>query len=179
MAGAGRKTFVAGNVLTATEVNDYLMDQAVMRFASASARSTALPSPSEGMMSYLDSTNAVEVYNGASWVNVTGTEVPYAMFATRITNAIGTSIAPSEAISTAATVTFPVGRFTVAPLVYLTARSDAALAARCLYTSSSISTNSSQATVYITNANISSTSSVSTAYFDLVAVQMTSGSAAG
>ena len=33
MAGAGAKLFVSGDVLTAAQVNTYLMDQAVMRFA--------------------------------------------------------------------------------------------------------------------------------------------------
>ncbi|MFZ9922849.1 MAG: hypothetical protein ACO3E4_08060, partial [Candidatus Nanopelagicaceae bacterium] len=40
-------------------------------FADAAARTTALTSVlAEGMMSYLQDTNSVEVYNGSSWVNV-------------------------------------------------------------------------------------------------------------
>ena len=42
-----------------------------MVFASSTARTTALSGVlAEGMMSYLQDTNAVEVYNGTSWVNV-------------------------------------------------------------------------------------------------------------
>ena len=41
MAGAGAKLFVSGDVLTAAQVNTYLMDQAVMVFASAAARDAA------------------------------------------------------------------------------------------------------------------------------------------
>ena len=49
MAGAGYKLFNTGDVLLASEVNTYLMQQTVMVFANASARTTALPAqPSTG-----------------------------------------------------------------------------------------------------------------------------------
>jgi hypothetical protein len=71
MAGAGYKLFNTGDVLTAAQVNTYLQEQAVMRFANAAARTTALSGVlAEGMMSYLDDTNSVEVYNGTSWVSI-------------------------------------------------------------------------------------------------------------
>ena len=71
MAGAGYKLFQTGDVLTAAQVNTYLNEQTVMVFASAAARTSALTSVlAEGMMSYLQDTNSVEVYNGSSWVNV-------------------------------------------------------------------------------------------------------------
>lgn len=72
MAGLGRKVFAFNEVLTAADVNGYLMDQSVQRFASAAARETAIPAPSEGMVCYLDDTNQVEVYDGTDWVNFTG-----------------------------------------------------------------------------------------------------------
>lgn len=69
MAGAGFKTFNTGDVLTASDVNTYLMQQTVMVFASAAARTTALgANVAEGMLSYLKDTDQVEVYNGTSWV---------------------------------------------------------------------------------------------------------------
>jgi hypothetical protein len=69
MAGAGYKLFATGDVLTASDVNTYLMQQTVMVFADAAARTTALSGVvAEGMLSYLKDTNAVEVYNGSSWV---------------------------------------------------------------------------------------------------------------
>lgn len=68
MAGLGFRTFVSGEVLTAANVNGYLMEQSVMVFNSASARSAALSSPSEGMVSYLKDTNALQRYDGAAWV---------------------------------------------------------------------------------------------------------------
>jgi hypothetical protein len=70
MAGAGYKLFNTGDVLTAAQVNTYLMEQTVMVFADAAARTTALTGVvSEGMLSYLKDTNAVEVYDGANWVS--------------------------------------------------------------------------------------------------------------
>jgi hypothetical protein len=68
MAGAGYKLFNTGDVLTAAQVNTYLMQQTVMVFANASARTTALSGVlAEGMLSYLQDTNAVEKYDGSSW----------------------------------------------------------------------------------------------------------------
>jgi hypothetical protein len=70
MAGAGFKTFAVGEVLTATNVNTYLMQQTVMVFADASARSTAITAPSEGMVTYLSGTNTMWYYDGTAWVEI-------------------------------------------------------------------------------------------------------------
>lgn len=70
MAGAGFRTFVDGEVLTAAQVNTYLMQQAVMVFADASARSTAITAPSEGMVTYLTGSDVLEYYDGSSWVGI-------------------------------------------------------------------------------------------------------------
>ena len=73
MAGAGYKLFNTGDVLTAAQVNTYLNEQTVMVFADSAARTTALSGVlAEGMVSYLQDTNAVEVYNGTAWVGVSG-----------------------------------------------------------------------------------------------------------
>ena len=77
MAGAGAKLFTSGAVLTAAQVNTFLMDQAVMRFADEAARTAAFggvgePVLAEGMMSYLMDTDSVEVYDGAAWVGIGG-----------------------------------------------------------------------------------------------------------
>ena len=77
MAGAGAKLFVSGDVLTAAQVNTFLMDQAVMRFANEAARTAAFggsgePVLAEGMMSYLMDTNSVQVYDGTQWVAIAG-----------------------------------------------------------------------------------------------------------
>ena len=66
-AGLGFKTFTTGEVLTAADVNGYLM-QGVLVFASAAARTSAITSPQEGQYSFLKDTNALEYYDGAAWV---------------------------------------------------------------------------------------------------------------
>jgi hypothetical protein len=63
-----RKIFVAGEILTAADVNTNLMDQAVMVFDDSAARGSAIPTPSEGMVTYLSDVNALEVYTGAAFV---------------------------------------------------------------------------------------------------------------
>ena len=71
MAGAGYKLFQTGDVLTASEVNTYLQQQVTMVFANSTARTSALSGVlAEGMMSYLQDTNQVEVYDGSNWVAV-------------------------------------------------------------------------------------------------------------
>ena len=74
MAGAGYKLFATGDVLTAAQVNTYLNEQTVMVFADSAARTSALSGVlAEGMMSYLQDTNSVEVYDGSNWVSVGST----------------------------------------------------------------------------------------------------------
>ena len=63
-----RKTFVAGTLATASDVNTYLMDQSVMVFASASARNIAIPTPTEGMFTYQTASDHFTVYNGTDWI---------------------------------------------------------------------------------------------------------------
>ena len=71
-AGLGYIEFTTGDVLTAASANGYLASQVVMVFASAAARTSAIASPQEGMISYLKDTNATQYYSGSAWVNVGG-----------------------------------------------------------------------------------------------------------
>ncbi len=66
MAGAGFKVFQDGNVLLASEVNTFMMEQQIMVFASAAARDAAITSPSEGMFAFLKDTDKLTVYT-TSW----------------------------------------------------------------------------------------------------------------
>jgi hypothetical protein len=72
MAGLGRKVFSPGEVLTATNVQNYLMDQAVQVYASEAARGSAIGSATtEGMVSWLSDVNELQVATGtATWVDV-------------------------------------------------------------------------------------------------------------
>jgi len=78
MAGAGKKTFTAGEILTASDTNTYLMEQTVMYFAGTAARASAIPTPSTGMTSYIGTTGTasipqIETYTGSAW------QTPYGM----------------------------------------------------------------------------------------------------
>ena len=66
-AGLGYKDFVTGEVLTAGDVNGYLM-QGVLVFASAAARNAAITSPQEGQFAYTKDVNGLWYYDGAAWV---------------------------------------------------------------------------------------------------------------
>ena len=73
MAGAGSKLFVSGQSLTADQVNTYLMDQTVMKFATTSARDTAFGGAgeatlAEGMMCVTTDTDTIWYYTGSVWV---------------------------------------------------------------------------------------------------------------
>lgn len=74
MAGAGFKDFTIGEVLTSSDVDQYLMQQTVMRFASSAARGSALGTAvgagtalAEGMVTYLDDADRVELFDGTTW----------------------------------------------------------------------------------------------------------------
>lgn len=71
-AGQGYIEFATGDVLTAAAANGYLASQVVMVFASAAARTSAIASPQEGMISYLKDTNSTEYYSGSAWVAIGG-----------------------------------------------------------------------------------------------------------
>jgi hypothetical protein len=72
MAGAGSRLFTSGAVLTAAQVNTYLMDQSVMVFATTAARDAAFggagePTLSEGMVCYISDANSLLYYTGTAW----------------------------------------------------------------------------------------------------------------
>ncbi len=90
MAGAGIRVFQPGEVLSAATVNTYLMDQAVTRFADATARDAAfgsvgntsnLPVLSEGRVCYLDSINLLQYYSGSAWVSISAEAISGAIVA--------------------------------------------------------------------------------------------------
>ena len=67
---AGRKNFVSGSILTASDVNSFLMDQSVMVFDDSAARGSAIPTPSEGMVTYrkdLGGASGLEVFDGSAF----------------------------------------------------------------------------------------------------------------
>ena len=66
-----RLVFTAGEGLEASEMNT-ISDQTVMVFADLAARTAAIPSPTEGMLTYLQDVNALEVFTGSVFEAVGG-----------------------------------------------------------------------------------------------------------
>ena len=65
-APLGFKTYNTGDVLSAADVNGYLM-QGIWVFANATARDAAVTSPQEGNTCYLKDTDVIQVYSGSAW----------------------------------------------------------------------------------------------------------------
>jgi hypothetical protein len=63
------KVFTNGSVLNASEVNDNLMNQAVITFSNSAARTSAITSPVEGMVTYLADTDNFWFWNGSAWTS--------------------------------------------------------------------------------------------------------------
>jgi len=68
----GFKVFTVGEVLTAADVNDYLMEQSISIFADSTARDAQITSPIEGMFCYLADSNVLQYYDGSSWGSYIG-----------------------------------------------------------------------------------------------------------
>lgn len=83
------------DVLTASDVQNYLMNQVVMVFDNATDRSTSLTAPTEGMLSYLKDVDKTQVYTGTTWVEVaTGSSYSVGLeLITTVTVAAGATIA--------------------------------------------------------------------------------------
>jgi len=65
------QVFTNGSVLAASEINENLMNQAVIVFSSSATRAAAIPSPTEGMLTWLQDTNKYEYYNElGAWVTL-------------------------------------------------------------------------------------------------------------
>lgn len=79
---AGYKKFIAGDEALAADVNGYLLDQTVARFASAAARTAALPSPAVNQLTMLDTApGAIQFWNGSLWADVKGITAAAAVLA--------------------------------------------------------------------------------------------------
>lgn len=161
MAGLGYRTFAAGEVLTAANVQGYLQDQSIMAFTSASVRSTAIATPTEGMMSYIKDVDQVQSYNGSVWL-----PQPYSQAAGTANSTSG--VLASQA-STTVTITYPSNRFSVAPIVQAWTSSPR-------YVCSATVNAAGSATITVFNVSGASGTDA-TVYYQ--AVQMTSGTAAG
>ena len=66
-AGLGFKTFTTGEVLSAADVNGYLM-QGVLVFATTAARDAAITSPQEGQFAFTKDTDQLWYRSASAWV---------------------------------------------------------------------------------------------------------------
>jgi hypothetical protein len=73
MSGSGFKTFVDGDVLTAAEVNGYLMKQAVVYYTTTTARD--LDTPFEGKVVYIAASNEMQFYTGTTWIRLQDAQI--------------------------------------------------------------------------------------------------------
>jgi hypothetical protein len=64
------KVFSNGSTLPASDLNDYLMRQSVMVFSNSTARASAITTPNEGMLSWLEDVNRFQYYSGTAWVDL-------------------------------------------------------------------------------------------------------------
>lgn len=67
---SGRKVWAADEVLAAADLQDFIQDQVVFVYDNASARSSGILAPTEGMVSYLKDTNLLYAFDGSSWVEI-------------------------------------------------------------------------------------------------------------
>lgn len=61
------KEFAAGDLLTTSNINAFMMNQSIMVFDDATARDGDLPNPIEGMTVYRKDDNVIEFYDGSGW----------------------------------------------------------------------------------------------------------------
>lgn len=66
----GRKEWAADDVLSAADLEGYLMDQVVTIWANASARNSGILAPIEGQLCYLQDTNLFYRWDGSAWVGL-------------------------------------------------------------------------------------------------------------
>ena len=67
----GWKDWTVGEVVTEPDFQAYVQNQVVQVYAGTASRGTTLGTAvAEGMVSYLEDTNAVEVYDGSAWVSL-------------------------------------------------------------------------------------------------------------
>ena len=70
MPAGGFKVFVDGEVLPASDINDYLM-QGILVFSSEANRDAAIAGPDHGMFAFTTDNDRLWYYDGANWVEFT------------------------------------------------------------------------------------------------------------
>jgi len=98
MSGLGYKNWAANDILAAADLNGYVADQVVMYFANAAARTSAITSPTAGMVSYRGDAQIVEFYNGSAWIALSSaTTINASNVVNTLTSSASTSYSVAEA----------------------------------------------------------------------------------
>jgi hypothetical protein len=156
-----RKNFPAFTRLDASDVNSFLMDQTVMRFAGTAARSSAIPAPVDGMVTTDEVNKNLQTYY-TSW-----RPLPFAVAAGAATATF------SASSSSSGSITFPASRFTQGPVIVGNINTAAAASIGSILRFSSITASGANFTLTV---NSSFTGSVS---FNWFAIQMSNPNTAG
>ena len=69
---AGFKVWTTGDLISASDFNNYIQEQVIMTFANSTARDSAVSSPEEGMFCFLADSNTLQFYNGSAWASFIG-----------------------------------------------------------------------------------------------------------
>jgi hypothetical protein len=108
--GSGFRTFATSEVLTASNVQNFLMEQSVMSFASTGARDVAITAPEAGMVAYIrsnDSSEGLYHYTSASsWRKGPGWNAPWGRVGSAISSSNTTSVGAAAKDVTSLSVTW-------------------------------------------------------------------------
>ena len=69
---AGFKVWSTGDLVNASDFNNYLQEQVIGRFDSSTQRDAQITSPEEGTFAFLKDTNTLTFYDGSSWTSFIG-----------------------------------------------------------------------------------------------------------
>lgn len=130
--GSGFRTFAASEVLTGSNVQNFLMEQSVMSFASTGARDVAITAPEVGMVAYIrsaDSSEGLYHYTSASsWRRGPGWNAPWGSMGTQsISSPPAASSAKTNTGLSITTPTIPTNRIlkhTVTGMVFFNSIND-------------------------------------------------------
>jgi hypothetical protein len=114
-----RKTFLDGDALPASDLNTFLMNQAVQTYSAPGARDSALPTPLEGQVSTNATTKNLETYYD-QW-----RPLPFAIENRNV------AIFGTGAVSASTAITWGTGKFTLVPNVLATLQDASIFYAAC------------------------------------------------
>ena len=160
-----RKTFIDGEPLPASDVNTFLMNQAVQTYGSVSSRNTALPLPIDGQLTTEAGNKNLQLYYDI-W-----RPLPFAMQTGRV-SITGTGIATATAA-----ITFAASRFTTNPGLPDKPNIQATCSSNNLFVATALSGSNTGATIHIRHVDGGTFSTTHTV--DWLAIQMSNANSAG